>query len=160
LFIEEYMAGTGYSFGVTLANIPEVVEGPLANPLVSWETAYRSNVGFELNLFGSRLFNATIDLFYEKRNDMLVLPQSIPYMSGVPSDNLPPANFGKTENKGFEVEIKHAHRVGAVNYFVNLNTSFARNKILEMDEETREYPNLFRTGQRIGQEFGLKAIGF
>ncbi|NGM60641.1 TonB-dependent receptor [Sphingobacterium sp. SGG-5] len=160
LFIEEYMAGTGYSFGETLANIPGVVEGPLANPLVSWETAYRSNVGFELNLFGSRLFNATIDLFYEKRNDMLVLPQSIPYMSGVPSDNLPPANFGKTENKGFEVEVKHAHKVGAVNYFVNLNTSFARNKILEMDEETRAYPNLIRTGQRIGQEFGLKAIGF
>ena len=160
LFIEEFMAGTGYSFGETLANIPGVVEGPLANPLVSWETAYRSNVGMELNLFGSRLFNTTVDLFYEKRDDMLVLPQSIPYMSGVPTDNLPPANFGKTENKGFEVEIKHAHKVGSVNYFVNLNMSFARNKILEMDEETRAYPNLVRTGQRIGQEYGLKAIGF
>lgn len=160
LFIEEFQPGDGYSFGETLSNIPGITEGPLANPLVSWETAYRSNVGIEMNLFGTRLLNTTIDLFYEKREDMLVLPQSIPYMSGVPTNNLPPANFGKTENKGFEVELKHAHRIGEVNYFVNLNTSFARNKILEMDEETREYPNLFRTGQRIGQEFGLKAIGF
>src|SRR5690606_7451771 len=63
-------------------------------------------------------------------------------------------------NKGFEIEIKHVHYVGEVSYFVNVNTSFARNKILEMDEETQAYPNLFRTGQRIGQEFGLKAIGF
>ena len=160
LFIEEFLDGSGYSFGETLAGIEGIAEGPLANPLVSWETAWRSNVGFELNLFNARLFSTTIDLFYEKRDDMLVLPQSIPYMSGVPASNLPPANFGKTENKGFEIEIKHAHHIGEVNYFVNVNTSFARNKILEMDEETQAYPNLFRTGQRIGQEFGLQAIGF
>src|SRR5699024_9817471 len=108
----------------------------------------------------SKLFSSTIDFFYEKRDDMLVLPQSVPYMTGVPSSNLPPANFGKTENKGFEVEISHAHKINDVDYFININTSFARNKILEMDEETQVYPNLFRTGQRIGQEFGLKAIGF
>lgn len=160
LFIEEFLDGSGYSFGETLANIEGIAEGPLANPLVSWETAWRSNVGVELNLFNSRLFSTTIDFFYEKRDDMLVLPQSIPYMSGVPASNLPPANFGKTENKGFEIEIKHAHRIGEVNYFINVNTSLAKNKILEMDEETQAYPNLFRTGQRIGQEFGLKTIGF
>lgn len=160
LFIEEFLDGSGYSFGETLTNIPGISEGPLANPLVTWETAWRSNIGLELNLFNSKLFSSTIDFFYEKRDDMLVLPQSIPYMSGVPSSNLPPANFGKTENKGFEVEISHSNNIDEINYFVNVNTSFARNKILEMDEETQIYPNLFRTGQRIGQEFGLKAIGF
>src|SRR5699024_7813364 len=130
LFIEEFIDGKGYSFGETLTDIPGISEGPLANSLVTWETAWRSNFGLELNLFNSKLFSSTIDFFYEKRDDMLVLPQSVPYMTGVPSSNLPPANFGKTENKGFEVEISHAHKINDVDYFININTSFARNKIL------------------------------
>ncbi len=160
LFIEEYQTGTGYSFGEQLANIPGVKEGALANPLVTWETAQRSNAGIELKLFRNSLLGITADVFYEKRKDMLVLPQSIPYMSGIPSADLPPANFGTTENKGFEIEVTHRNRVRGISYFLTANTSFARNKILEMDEETQAYPNLFRTGRPIGQEFGLIAIGF
>lgn len=160
LFIEEFLAASGYSFGETLSAIPGIGEGPLANPLVSWENAYRGNVGLDVQLFDGRVLTATIDVFHERRKDMLVLPQSIPYMLGIPADNLPPANFGETENKGFEIELNHRSRIGAVDYFVSANTSYARNKILAMDEETRLYPNLYRTGQRIHQEFGLKALGF
>lgn len=160
LFIEEFQDGPGYSFGEQLSNLNGITEGPLANPLITWETAQRSNFGFELKLLRNNLLDITADIFYEKRKDMLVLPQSIPYMSGIPTNNLPPANFGQTENKGFELEISHRESVGEFNYFVNANTSFARNKILEMDEENQAYPNLFRTGHPIGQEFGLIAIGF
>ena len=160
LFIEEFQTGSGYSFGEQLSNIPGITEGPLANPLITWETAQRSNAGIELTLFGSNLLNITADVFHERRKDMLVLPQSIPYMSGIPTNDLPPANFGKTENKGFEIEVSHRRALGEFTYFVNANTSFARNKILEMDEENQAYPNLFRTGHPIGQEFGLIAIDF
>ncbi len=160
LFIEEYLAASGYSFGETLSGIGGIGEGPLANRLVSWENAYRGNIGLDVNLFGNGMLNATLDFFHEKRKDMLVLPQSIPYMLGIPASNLPPANFGETENKGFEIELNHHNRIGNVTYFVSANTSFARNKILAMDEETRLYPNLYKTGQRINQEFGLKALGF
>jgi len=160
LFIEEFQSSTGYSFGETLSSIAGIAEGPLANKLVSWENAYRGNVGLDIALYNGRILNATIDLFHERRKDMLVLPQSIPYMLGIPSSNLPPANFGETENKGFEVELNHRNRVGNVDYFISANTSYARNKIIAMDEETRLYPNLYRTGQRINQEYGLKAIGF
>ena len=160
LFVSEYQNGTGYSFGDQLTNIAGIQEGPMANPLITWEKAQRSNLGFELNLFKSGLLNLTTDFFYEKRKDMLVLPQQIPYMSGVTTNNLPPANFGVTENKGFEVELGHRNKLGAFGYFVNGNLSFARNKILEMDEEDQFWPNLSRTGHPIGQEFGLVAIGY
>ncbi len=161
LFIEEFQNGAGYSFGEQLSAISGITEGPLANPIVTWETAQRSNFGAELKLFGNNLLNITADVFYERRKDMLVLPQSIPYLSGIPSSNLPPANFGKTENKGFEIELTHRKALGSdFSYFLSANTSFARNKILEMDEESQAYSNLFRTGHSIGQEFGLVAIGF
>src|SRR5690606_21892804 len=160
LFIEEFQTGSGYSFGEQLSNIPGITEGPLANPLITWETAQRSNAGIELTLFGSNLLNITADVFHERRKDMLVLPQSIPYMSGIPTNDLPPANFGKTENKGFEIEVSHRRALGEFSYFVNANTSFARNKILEMDEENQAYPHIYRTGHPIGQEFGLIAIDF
>ncbi|MFB9863600.1 SusC/RagA family TonB-linked outer membrane protein [Rufibacter immobilis] len=160
LFLSEYQPGGGYSFGDQLSNIPGIQEGPMANPDVSWEKAQRSNVGLDLNLFRGGLLNVKADVFYERREDMLVLPQQIPYMSGVPSSNLPPANFGVTENKGMEVELSHRNQIGQVFYFLNGNVSYARNKILEMDEENQRWPNLSRTGHRIGQQFGLIAIGY
>src|SRR3546814_19745717 len=38
--------------------------------------------------------------------------------------------------------------------------TFARNKVLFMDEESREFDYQYRTGLRVGQPFGLEAIGF
>jgi len=160
LFLSEFQKGTGYSFGEQLKSIPGIQEGPLSNPLITWEKAKRSNVGLEVNLFGKGILNLSTDLFYEKRRDMLVIPQNVPFEVGVISSALPPANFGVTENKGFETELSHRYKIGQVNYFINGNVSYARNKILEMTEETKLWPNLARTGHPIGQHFTLIALGF
>lgn len=160
LFVSDYVAGGTYSFGETLASTPGFMEGPMSNPAVTWEKSRRSNLGIELNLFKSGLMTIKTDLFYEKRTDILVIAGTIPDILGVSSGSLPPGNFGSTQNKGFEIELGHRHQLGKVNYFVNGNMSFARNKILQQEEETRLYPNLIRTGHRIGQNFNLEAIGF
>src|SRR5690606_3148970 len=142
LFLSEFQSGTGYSFGEQLKSIAGIQEGPLANPLITWEKAKRSNMGLEVNLFGNGILNISSDVFYEKRSDMLVNPQNVPFEVGVISSALPPANYGITENKGFETELSHRYKVGQVNYFINGNVSYAKNKILAMTEETRLWPNL------------------
>ena len=45
-------------------------------------------------------------------------------------------------------------------YFIGGNLTYAKNKIINMNEEYRPYEYLRRTGESIGQRFGLQSIGF
>ncbi len=160
LFIGEYNPGGGYSFGDPSTGVSGVTEGPMPNPFVTWETAAKTNLGLEARLLNN-LLGVQVDLFREKRSDMLVTRGTIPAMVGVPVANLPPANMGVTLNKGFEIELRHQNLIGqSFSYFINGNITYARNKILFMDEENRAYPYLYRTGHPIGQIFGHTATGF
>ncbi|WP_349318361.1 TonB-dependent receptor [Chitinophaga sp. MM2321] len=160
LFIGEFNPGGGYNFGDPASNTDGVQEGPMPNSLVTWETSKKTNLGLEVRLLGD-LLGMTLDVFKEKRSDMLVTRGTIPAMVGVPTGNLPPANMGRTENKGFELELRHQRTVKKdLTYFVNGNLTYARNKILFMDEENRAYDYLYRTGHPIGQIYGLTALGF
>lgn len=159
LFISEYNDLSGYNFGDPLTWTSGVGEGAIANPAVTWEVAKKTNIGLELKLWKD-LVDINVDLFHEERNDILITRGSVPTIIGIPGGNLAPVNFGATENKGFEVELSHRKRVGGVNYFVRGNASFARNKIIFMDEEPKPFPYLSLTGRPLGQFFGLTANGF
>ena len=159
LFISEFNDLSGYNFGDPLTWMSGVGEGAIANPSVTWEVAHKTNIGVEMKLW-TDLIDLNIDLFHEKRNDILITRGSVPSIIGIPGGNLAPVNFGATENKGFEIELNHRKRIGQVNYFIRGNASFARNKIIFMDEEPKPYPYLSLTGRPLGQFFGLTANGF
>jgi TonB-linked SusC/RagA family outer membrane protein len=159
LYVTEFTSSTGYSFGDPLTGIGGVVEGPMSNPGVTWEKGRKLNLGLEIKLWKG-LLGITADAFREKRNDILILRGTVPSIIGVPAGNLTPANMGVVVNKGVEMEITHNNRIGKVNYSIRANGSFARNKILFMDEVKYKYDYLQNTGKPIGQIFGLTAIGF
>lgn len=160
LFVSQFTRGGGYSFGeTTLTNLQGVQEGPLANPDVTWERSRKTNIGLDA-MFWKGLLGVTLDVFRERRNDILITRNSVPSLLGVSTANLPPVNFGSIENRGFELALSHKNRVGQINYNIQGNISFARNKIIFMDEESKPYPYLSNTGQSLGQLFGLTAIGF
>jgi TonB-linked SusC/RagA family outer membrane protein len=160
LFISEYVNGPGYSFGTDqLVNIPGRQESAIANPDVTWETARKLNIGLEVKLFNG-LLDATVDVFREKRNNILITRGTVPAIIGVVPDSLAPANMGVIVNRGIEMEITHHNRIGAVNYYLRANGSFARNKILFKDEVSYPYDYLKRTGRQIDQFYGFTAIGF
>lgn len=160
LFISEYVNGAGYSFGTDqLTGIPGRQEGAMSNPDVTWEKARKLNLGLEARLLRN-LLNVTVDVFREKRNDILITRGIIPGILGVSPGNLTPANMGVIVNRGIEMELTHNNRIGNVMYSVRANGSFARNKVLFKDEVSYPYEYLRATGQQIGQEFGFTAIGF
>ncbi|HVW60507.1 MAG TPA: TonB-dependent receptor [Puia sp.] len=159
LFVSDYQSGTGYPYGDPLTSVGGVAEGPAANPDITWEKAHKLNIGAEIKIL-KELFGVTIDVFRERRSDILITRGSVPSIIGVPTANLPPANMGVVVNKGFEVEITHRQRIGNVTYFVKANGSYARNKILFMDEVDWPYDYLRRTGRPIGQLYGYTALGF
>lgn len=153
------LGGTGYQFGRNRDGVSYggTVEDQTGNMEVTWEKSNKYNIGLDLTLLKNQL-TFTGDIFYEKRNDILAPPGTLPTTLGVV--NLPNVNLGQVENKGYEVSLEYRKQKLNFGYFVKGNFSFARNKILEMDEPSylgHEYQR--RTGRSIGDQYGLIALG-
>lgn len=148
----------GYNFG-DLDNrrwVQGAQEGTIGNPNVTWETATKSNIGFESRIFGEKL-SLTYDYFNEYRTDILSYRGTVP---AIVQASLPAYNLGEVKNWGHEVEFNWRSKIGAVQYWVKGNASTNRNKIVFRDEAIvpgLEYQS--ETGRPIGQKSYLKADG-
>jgi TonB-linked SusC/RagA family outer membrane protein len=152
----------GYWWGNT-GNTPSnyyagVDEGTLGNPNITWEKAKKTDVGAELKFFTDRLY-FTYDYFSEKRNDILTTLGIIPDIYGVDSGKVPPANVGKTSNKGYEIVLGWADKAGDFGYSIEGNLNYSKNKIIYQAEAPNPYYWMDHTGFSIGQRFGLKSDG-
>lgn len=144
-----------YYFGTT--GYTGIYEGQYPNYDVTWERANKYNFGVEFS-FWDRLLSGNIDLFHEQRNDILTSYLTRPEWVGV---TMSPGNLGKTQNQGYEIELKHNNKIGRdFNYNVGLTYSHARNEILNMDEPEGKTAYRKREGHPIDQYFGLVADGF
>ncbi len=163
LFSDGFTGGGSYYFGTTpttLATQASIRENTLGNRDVTWETALKQNIGFDLHLFKEKL-SLSADLFSEKRDNIL-WSLNIPISFGKPS-LVNKYNIGKASNYGYEFELSFNDRLNAIkglNYWLKANYSFSENKIIYMDESPQIYDYQYRTGNRIGQPFGLQALGF
>ncbi|MFD2163995.1 SusC/RagA family TonB-linked outer membrane protein [Paradesertivirga mongoliensis] len=156
---DTYVYGGGYYFGEVGTNYQfynGAREGRLGNPDITWERAKKSNIGFDAKFFNEKL-SVTGDFFREKRDNILWNLQTVPDLVQA---TLPAANIGKVDNEGFEFDAGFNNSVRKLNYWVKANYSFSKNKIVYQDEPPRAYPWLQRTGQPVGQYFGLVNEGF
>lgn len=150
------MGGSTYYFGDNNNGSSGNTEGRLANLNLNPEMSYKTNVGVELQLFNRLSFTA--DLFYDKRTNILV--NSGNQFSSVIGIETPLLNAGEVVNKGLETSLNWEDKIGGLTYALGGNFSFSRNKIINMNEEYRSEDYLKRTGHRVGQFFGLQAVGF
>lgn len=149
----------GYNFGV---DIPEHFTGAtvaqIGNQNVSWETATKQNYGIDIRLFEDRL-TLKADYFTELRENILMARNVIPAFLDTPLD-LPPVNIGKVRNQGYELEVGWSDEFEDFSYFLSGNWSFAKNKILFMDEIPPNEPYQKQTGKPLGTNFGFIVEGF
>jgi TonB-linked SusC/RagA family outer membrane protein len=87
----------------------------LANPRISWFTAKMLNIGIDAQAWRGKL-GVTFDYFRRDRSGLnatqaLTLPDVVGV--GLPQENL---NGDRTE--GFDLELSHENRIGALNYSV------------------------------------------
>ncbi|NLX81863.1 MAG: TonB-dependent receptor [Proteiniphilum sp.] len=156
-YLDTYSGGLGdYNFGESSSTAPGVGEDMIGVSNLTWEKGLKSNIGFEMKMLDSRV-SIDVDLFHEKRSDILVLRTSLPAITGYM--NNPYANIGRMQNKGIEITTEFADNIGGLGYRIYGNYSLTRNKILEKDEAAKLSPWRMETGQRYGQQFGLVAIG-
>ena len=154
-----YVNGAGYSFGATHnSRITGLLEGRMANELITWETATKYNVGFDSNWLKSKI-TLNADFFREHRTDILTNPQRFLITSGI--NGVAPANIGIVDNQGYEIELGWANNFGKdLNLFIRGIFANAKNKVVEMSEESKPYEYMYSTGQPIGQFIGYHFDGF
>lgn len=162
-YVESYKKNYDYPFGEdprTTAKIPAYFLETIGNDNVRWEVEKKLNLAVDLRMFDSRL-SATFEYFYNRRNDILSTPKSIPLYAGYMDGVLPMMNIGSTENKGWDAELTWRDKVGKdFSYFFRGIVSHAKNKILEMGEAPSPYVLSMQTGRPIGTIFGYVADGF
>ena len=130
--------------------------GQLATSSPRHEKAYKYNVGLDARLFGGLTFSA--DAYWQRRSDIWVSAEG--KYSDVVGKEAPYENGGIVDSWGTEIGLDYVGRAGALEYTLGGNFNFNRSKIIDQLEEPRLYDNLVRTGNSVGQLYGMKAIGF
>ena len=130
--------------------LPDAKENTMGNPDVTWEKVAKQNSGMDLKMFDSRL-SLTADVFFEKRKDILSTRNTLPAITDI---NLPKINLGKVNNHGYELSLGWNDRAGKVDYWLKANVSYAKNKIIYMDEVVPNEPYMAETGRSTGLTYG------
>ena len=127
-----------------------------ANPLVTWETARTTNLGFSSQFLGGK-FSLDVDYFFSKRSDILVTRNaSIPSYAGL---SLPAENIGKVNNKGIEFIASYQDKNDEFSWGVTGNFTFAKNKVIYQDEAISKVDWRRVTGHAMGGLELYNAIG-
>lgn len=156
-----YIFPSGYYFGTTNGGTLAAGgynETRVGNAYVTWEKAYKANLGFDLSLFEGNSVNLTVDYFYEHRDNILTEAGSVPDYVGI--TNIAPRNSGKVLNHGIEGEMRLFKQIDRnFSVFSNFQMTWAKNKVLENDQPTPEFDYQDLRGYEIGYALGYKAIG-
>lgn len=156
LYDQPYRSGVNYFFTNNINNYGGLREGELATEFITYESANKTNIGIDAELAGKLNLNA--NLFFENRSGILTeLDNTTSAVLGVENS----VGFdGEVENKGFDASLLFKDNTGDFNYYIGGNFLFAKNKIINMNEQFRPEDYLYRTGNSVDQQFGLVADGF
>lgn len=128
----------------------------VANPLVTWEKAQTTNLGFASQFFDGKL-SLEFDWFKSERNDILCYRSaSIPYYAGM---SLPQENLGKVNNSGIEVVAGYRNKIGDFEWGISGNFTYAENKVKYMDEAASTPEWQKTTGHPIDGIILYEAVG-
>lgn len=150
------VSGGSYWFGANNTSFTGLKEGNLAvEPLLA-EKSQKFDAGIELSLLKQIHVGATY--FHEKRSDILVSGGSV--ISNVIGIGVPQLCQGVVKNRGVELSLNIADRIGKFGYSLSGNFTYAKNKIVENNEGFQPYDYLYKRGQSLNQHYGLITDGF
>jgi TonB-linked SusC/RagA family outer membrane protein len=153
---QKYYSGGGYIFGSGFGSTDGSYEGRIPNPNIRWEESVNANIGIDLEM--KDILNFSIDFFNNHRKNIITTSTNI--TPGIIGQNLPYENNGTVANRGFEAMVSHKHQKKNWGYSIQGNISFAKNKILSMQEVSGLPDYQYRQGKSASAIWGLEAIGF
>ena len=153
---KHFWSGKGqYFFGDSNTEMDGYMERKLPMRTLELETADKYNVGLDLLLFKNLSFTA--DMYYDRRTNILVSNKKVSSMIGI---EVPQQNVGKVESRGLELSLGWKDEIRSFRYYANANVAFLDSKVIENGEAYQPYDYLYAKGHKVGQAFGLEAIGY
>lgn len=145
-----------YAFGESLGtSVNGLREQQLPMYRLELETADKYNVGVDLRMWKN--FTASAEVFYDRRTNILVDNNRTSGMLGVTPAK---SNIGENETRGLELSMGWNQQLKDFNYYVNANWGLNDSKVIENGQAYQPYDYLYTKGHKIGQLFGLEAIGY
>jgi TonB-linked SusC/RagA family outer membrane protein len=151
-----YVTGNQYPFDAGFNPISSRKLSRLATTNPAHEQAYKYNLGLDATLLGG--LNLTIDAYREQRKNAWVVASG--KYSTVIGVSAPYENGGIVDSYGFEIGADYFKKIGDFNFNIGANFTLNKNEIKEQYEEPRLSDNLIRTGNPVGQIYGMIAEGF
>lgn len=165
----KYLATIGTNRNYTLGDQGNVVIGKSpnapSNPDLKWEETSQANIAFDATLFHK--LTLTVDLYNKKTSGIL---RDIVLPGYVGSTGNPSSNIADMENKGVDVELGYHKSIGKLNFSLNGNISYLKNKVTYLgdgidfisgDASFQSMGAITRTqiGQSINSFYGYKTQG-
>ena len=147
-----------------------VAIGRASNPDLKWETTRQFNAGLDFSFFEN--FNATVNYFVKRTNDLLFQPQVSGLLGTNGAGGFPPfVNAGDVQNTGIELELGYQTR--PLNNFIfsaALNGTYLKNEVKAVPDGVDFIPGAnfgvggnvatrFQEGFPIGYFIGLETDG-
>jgi TonB-linked SusC/RagA family outer membrane protein len=158
-YLDQFGLQSGlFATGDPAGNVTGIGFNKLANPNITWEVAKKYNIGLDGTLFKN--FSFVLNFFKEDRSNILAKrSSSIPVLSGISSDQIPDENIGSVENKGVEIELNYSGKINDFGINIGGNFTFAKNKIIYLDEAPNTISYQKYTGMPIGSDLFYQASG-
>lgn len=161
-YLNNYSINSQVVLGSGIA--PAIDLTKLANSQIHWEDARKTDIGIE----GRVLDNFFFEFIYfqqQRKNILAIRNASIPAVSGIvnPCCNIDPLvpseNIGKVNSAGVEATAGYENRGGKFHYSVSGNFTFARSKVIFVDEAPGVLAHQKLTGHPLNTYLLYKAIG-
>jgi len=99
-------SGNGYTWGKeNRRSLSGINVSRYANPAITWETSYKTNLALEVGLFNK--INIQADFFSEVRKNILMSRADIPSTMGLTAAVR--ANVGEAAGKGMDLSVDYSH---------------------------------------------------
>lgn len=157
LWRQSYGYAAGYNFGENAGSVSGGSEGNLPVVGLVAEKSQKATFGFDLSALNNRL-NATVEGFYEKRSDILVSGANS--TSGIIGVTVGQVNEGIYKYRGFDASLNWNDKAGDFHYSIGATMSYLNSEVVNVNQAYQEYDYLYTKGNRVGQMYGLEAIGF
>lgn len=153
-----YLNTTFYTDGLrygTQTNVGSTIS-QLANPGISWETMYNSNVGLDLGVWNR--IELTIDAYHKRSAGLL---QNV-NLTSAQGSLMQYQNIGEIINKGLEIMLNtHTVKSHKFNWYTNFNISFNKNHISSLYQDSLRDSYSGAYYRKIGEDINvIKAVKF
>jgi TonB-linked SusC/RagA family outer membrane protein len=165
-YLTQIGGGGTTAFGTNPTYYSGVSEQVAGTENLTWELSTKTDIGLEVGLLNK--VNIVVDVFQDRRKDILIPRQSISSIVGYDGFNYASgtsgvtviSNIGEMNNKGIDGSVEYNDKFGKnVTLRVFGNFTYARNRIVFADEPARKYKYQRMTGTKFQEFTGYVAEG-